>query len=95
MESWRFFKINLGISSGKLTLYTCDGDNSAEDEIPCDYSSEENSLTFYVKPFLEILETIDSDSIKILFDTSKITVAVQPVPQEDNCYFIKQAIRRG
>jgi len=55
---------------------------------------DDYSLTFYVKPFLEIIESIDSERVKILFNTSKITVAVLPESQVDNCYFIKQSKRR-
>jgi len=69
----------LELFPGRVVLRAFDFDDSAETEIPCDYSGEETRLTFEVKLFSEIIEHIESERIDIRFCLRDVDTAILPV----------------
>ena len=83
----------LGLSPQVLTLRTGDDDSSAEDEISCDFTGENAELVFHVKFFTEIIERINTERVRIRFDTQKAVVVILPEPELDYYYFLAQRKR--
>jgi DNA polymerase-3 subunit beta len=95
LDLWRWNPtVYLDILSGTLGLHTSSDEyGSAEHEIPCGFSGEKAELTLHARYFMEILEHIDTERIKIRFGTRNATVVVLPEPERDYHYFLAQ-IRR-
>jgi hypothetical protein len=94
--------LHIDLFPGKLVLRTFDFEDSAQAELPCDYSGEETAFTFELKLFRETLEHIDTDSVSIRFGLRNIDVAIMPVHPAgetairlDYFFILAQKIRWG
>ena len=92
----------LELSPGTLVLRTSDFDDSAKDEIACDYFGEETTLKFEIRYFSEIIDHIDTERIGIRFCPGEVNAAILPVhpvePEKakyDYFFVLAQKIRWG
>jgi DNA polymerase-3 subunit beta len=77
-------RIYLGVSSGKMAVYTEEGElGTVSDEIPCQYDGEDITIALNYRYIEEPFKTIDADEIKIRFTTAVKAITIEPVPEKD------------
>ncbi|MDR0502907.1 MAG: DNA polymerase III subunit beta [Treponema sp.] len=77
-------RIYLGISSGKMAVYSEEGEHGkTDDEIPCQYDGEELTIALNYRYLEEPFRIMDDENIKIKFTSSIKAITIEPVPTKD------------
>ena len=87
------------LSPGKMLMRAFDFGDSAETEIPCDYSGMETGLTFEVKLFRETIEHIETERVNIRFCMGYVDTAILPMHssqhRQDYFFVLSQRTKWG
>ena len=77
-------RIYLGISSGKIAVFSEEGElGTVNDEIPCKYNGEEVKIALNYRYIEEPFKTMTEDEIKIRFNSAVKAITIEPVPEKD------------
>jgi len=77
-------RIYLGISPGKMAVYSEEGEHGkTDDEIPCRYDGEELTIALNYRYLDEPFRIMDEDEIKINFTSANKAITIEPVPEKD------------
>jgi DNA polymerase-3 subunit beta len=77
-------KIYLGISSGKMSVYSEESEiGTVEDEIPCKYDGEEVKMSLNYRYLEEPFKVMTEDEVKIRFSSAVKAITIEPVPEKD------------
>ena len=77
-------RIYLGISSGKMAVYSEESEiGTVEDEIPCKYDGEEITIALNYRYLEEPFKAMTDDDIRIRFSSATKAITLEPVPEKD------------
>ena len=77
-------RIYLGISSGKMSVYSEESEiGTVEDEIPCQYEGEDITIALNYRYIEEPFKAMTDDEIKIRFSSIAKAITIEPVPSKD------------
>jgi DNA polymerase-3 subunit beta len=77
-------RIYLGISSGKMAVYSEESEiGTVEDEIPCKYEGEEITIALNYRYLEEPFKAMTDDDIRIRFSSATKAITLEPVPEKD------------
>jgi len=77
-------RIYLGISSGKMAVYSEESEiGTVEDEIPCKYDGEDVTIALNYRYMEEPFKIMTEDEIKIRFSSAIKAITIEPVPEKD------------
>jgi len=77
-------RIYLGISSGRMSVYSEESEIGAvEDEIPCKYDGENITIALNYRYLEEPFKVMTEDEIKIRFSNATKAITIEPVPEKD------------
>ncbi|MCL2441485.1 MAG: DNA polymerase III subunit beta [Treponema sp.] len=77
-------RVYLGISSGKIAVYSGEGENGeADTEIPCKYDGEDITIALNYRYLEEPFKIMTDDEIKIRFNSAAKAITIEPVPEKD------------
>ena len=77
-------RISLGISSGKMSVYSEESEiGTVEDEIPCKYDGEEITIALNYRYLEDPFKVMTEDEIKIRFTNVMKAITIEPVPEKD------------
>jgi DNA polymerase-3 subunit beta len=77
-------RIFLGISSGKMSVYSEESEiGTVEDEIPCKYEGEDITIALNYRYLEEPFKVMTDDEIKICFSGATKAITIEPVPAKD------------
>jgi len=77
-------RIYLGISSGKMAVYSEESEiGTVEDEIPCKYDGEETTIALNYRYLEEPFKAMTEDEIRIRFSSATKAITIEPVPEKD------------
>jgi len=77
-------RIYLGISSGKMAVYSEESEiGTVEDEIPCKYDGEEITIALNYRYLEEPFKAMTDDEIRIRFSGATKAITIEPVPEKD------------
>ena len=77
-------RIYLGISSGKMAVYSEESEiGTVEDEIPCKYDGEEITIALNYRYLEEPFKAMTEDEIRIRFSGATKAITIEPVPEKD------------
>ena len=77
-------RIYLGISSGKMAVYSEEGElGTVEDEIPCKYDGEDITIALNYRYLEEPFKIMMEDDVKIRFSSATKAITIEPVPEKD------------
>jgi DNA polymerase-3 subunit beta len=77
-------RIYLGISSGKMSVYSEESEiGTVEDEIPCKYEGEEITIALNYRYLEEPFKIMTDEDIRIRFIGSTKAITIEPVPEKD------------
>jgi DNA polymerase-3 subunit beta len=77
-------RIYLGISSGKMSVYSEESEiGTVEDEIPCQYDGEDITIALNYRYMEEPFRVMTDDEIRIRFSGATKAITIEPVPAKD------------
>jgi len=77
-------RVYLGISSGKMSVYSEEGElGNGDDEIPCKYNGDDITLALNYRYLEEPFKIMTEDEIKIRFSSATKAITIEPVPEKD------------
>jgi len=77
-------RVYLGISSGKMSVYTEEGElGNGDDEIPCKYNGDDITLALNYRYLEEPFKIMTEEEIKIRFSSAIKAITIEPVPEKD------------
>ena len=77
-------RIYLGISSGKMDIYSEESENgTVEDEIPCQYDGEDVTIALNYRYLEEPFKTMTDNEVKLCFTSATKAITIEPVPEKD------------
>ena len=77
-------RIYLGISSGKMDIYSEESENGiVEDEIPCQYDGEDVTIALNYRYLEEPFKVMEASDIKMNFSSATKAITIEPVPVKD------------
>jgi DNA polymerase-3 subunit beta len=77
-------RIFLGISSGKMSVYSEESEiGTVDDEIECKYDGEEITVALNYRYLEDPFKAMTEDEIKIRFTTVMKAITIEPVPEKD------------
>jgi len=77
-------RIYLGISSGRMAVYSEEGElGTVEDEIPCKYDGEDITIALNYRYLEEPFKIMTEDEVKIRFSSATKAITIEPVPEKD------------
>ena len=77
-------RIFLGISSGKMSVYSEESEiGTVEDEIPCKYDGEDITIALNYRYIEEPFKVMTDDEITIRFSNATKAITIETVPQKD------------
>ena len=77
-------RIYLGISSGKMAVYSEESEiGTVEDEIPCKYDGEEITIALNYRYLEEPFKAMTEEEIRIRFSGATKAITIEPVPEKD------------
>ncbi|MCL2067825.1 MAG: DNA polymerase III subunit beta [Treponema sp.] len=85
MVEQKTYRIYLGISPGKINIYSEEGEKgTADDEIPCKYDGEEYNIAFNYRYIEEPLKSMREEEVSIRFTgEAKKAITMEPLPAKD------------
>jgi DNA polymerase-3 subunit beta len=82
-------RIFLGISSGKMTVYSEESEiGTVEDEIPCKYDGDEITIALNYLYLEEPFRVMTEDEVKIRFSSATKAITIEPIPEKDFFHII-------
>jgi len=92
-DGWSYLTLNL--SHGTLVLRVISDGDSAEAEIPCNYSGEAATLEFMLGFFTEIIKRVGDDFVSVRFMDGYAAItpahsAERAMPKYGYCFFLEQ-----
>jgi DNA polymerase-3 subunit beta len=82
-------RIYLGISSGKMSVYSEESELGAvEDEIPCQYDGEDITIALNYRYMEEPFKIMPDKEIKIRFSNATKAITIEPVPAKDYFHIV-------
>jgi len=82
-------RIYLGISSGKMSVSSEEGElGTVDDEIPCQYEGDEIKIALNYRYMEEPFKIMTEDEIKIRFNSATKAITLEPVPLKDFFHII-------
>lgn len=82
-------RIFLNITSGKMSVYSEESEiGTVEDEIPCQYDGDDITLALNYRYLEEPFKAIESEEIKILFNSAVKAITIEPVPAKDYFHIV-------
>ena len=77
-------RIYLGISSGKMSVSSEEGElGTVDDEIPCQYNGEDIKIALNYRYLEEPFKIMTEDEIKLRFNSAIKAITIEPVPEKD------------
>ena len=77
-------RIYLGISSGRMSVYSEESElGTADDEIPCKYDGEDITIALNYRYLEEPFKIMTDNEIKIKFSSATKAITIEPVPEKD------------
>jgi len=77
-------RIYLGISSGKMSVSSEEGElGTVDDEIPCKYDGEDIKIALNYRYLEEPFKIMTEDEIKLRFNSAIKAITIEPVPEKD------------
>jgi DNA polymerase-3 subunit beta len=77
-------RIYLGISSGKMAVYSEEGELGAvEDEITCRYDGDDITIALNYRYLEEPFKIMTEEDVKIKFSGATKAITIEPVPEKD------------
>jgi len=82
-------RIFLGVSSGKMAVYSEESEMGAvEDEIPCQFNGEDVTIALNYRYMEEPFRIMTDDEIKIRFSGATKAITIEPVPGKDYFHIV-------
>jgi len=77
-------RIYLGISSGKMSVSSEEGElGTVDDEIPCKYNGDDITIALNYRYLEEPFKIITDDEIRIRFNSAVKAITIEPLPEKD------------
>jgi len=77
-------RIYLGISSGKMSVSSEEGElGTVDDEIPCKYDGEDITIALNYRYLEEPFKIMTEDEIRLRFNSAVKAITIEPVPEKD------------
>jgi DNA polymerase-3 subunit beta len=89
MAEQRSHRIYLGLSPGKIEVYSEESDMGlAREEIPCEYEGEEHTIALNYRYLEDPLKVMRADEVCIFFNDPGKTITIKPVPEKDFLHIV-------